>query len=467
MSRLDYAPKLKEIKITDIKRGLGVFTPVSDKPVSFAALKETLKKAGYTLAAADIKLSGTLTREGQEAFLLVTTSGQRFVLAGADLGRALAQLESGNTVEITGAWKTDGSGKNAREVVTPGEVNKAATQSSLRRSMSNVRVGKQATALGRMIAIQYFESREVIGEEASTLAQQDFFSNVFNPNALGVTSPSAKPLAPIRVTSPGLTVYRGGAVTPRLYFIKQHLGKLDVDRQVFDLSVSYTPAPRVQLEIEIPVSRTAYNDNVSAGSGVGFGNITFWTKYRFFRKVKTYGDRQAAVRLGLELPTGKKDAPAASQINVPAFVRQQLTPISGGFAPHFDVAFSQAGGRFIFGGNAEGIFRTERDGFHLGHELKLSSDLEYVLFPRKYVAPGGELFVILETTFLHRGLGRLAGSPVSGSNATEYYLAPGLQYAMKPQFVIEGSFQFPVVRHTGPLVLRNDQNLLLGVRYLF
>jgi hypothetical protein len=221
------------------------------------------------------------------------------------------------------------------------------------------------------------------------------------------------------------------------------------------------------LEIEIPVLRTSYDDNISSGSGVGLGNITLWAKYRFFRKVKTYGDRQAAARLGLELPTGRKEAPTASQINVPAFVRQQLTPISGGFAPHFDVAFSQAGGRLIFGGNAEGILRTERDGFRMGHEIKVSTDLEYVLFPRKYVAPGGELFVILETTFLHRGLGRLAGAPVSGSNSTEYYVAPGLQYAMKPQFVIEGSFQLPVVRNTGPLVLRNDSNLLLGVRYLF
>ena len=93
--------------------------------------------------------------------------------------------------------------------------------------------------------------------------------------------------------------------------------------------------------------------------------------------------------------------------------------------------------------------------------------MEYVLLPRKYVAPGGELFVILETTFVHKGTGRLAGVPVPGSNSTEYFFAPGLQYAMKPQFVIEGSYQFPLVRNTGALVLRNDRNILLGVRYLF
>jgi hypothetical protein len=223
----------------------------------------------------------------------------------------------------------------------------------------------------------------------------------------------------------------------------------------------------VQLEVEVPVSRTSFDNNLTSGASAGLGNITFWSKYRFFRKVKTYGDRQAALRFGLELPTGKKDAPTASQLNAAAFVRQQLSPISGGLSPHFDLAFSQAGGRFIFGGNAEVIVRSERDGFRMGHEIRISTDTEYVLLPRKYVAPGGELFVILESTFVHRGVGRLAGASVTGSNSTEYYLAPGLQYAMAPQFVIEGSFQFPLIRNTGPLVLRNDRNLLLGVRYLF
>jgi hypothetical protein len=278
---------------------------------------------------------------------------------------------------------------------------------------------------------------------------------------------TAKPLAPIRVTSPGLTVFKGGAITPRLYLIRQSLGTLKVNRQMIDVSVSYTPSPHLQLEAEVPISRTSFHDANESGSGVGLGNVTGWAKYRFFRQVKTYGDRQAAARFGLELPTGKKDAPSQTQINVPAFARQQLTPINGGLSPHFDLAYSQAGGRVIFGGNAEAVFRTERDGFRLGHEQRLNTDLEYVLLPREYKKPGGELFLILETTFVHRGTGRLNSASVAGSKATEYYLAPGLQYAARPQFVVEGSVQFPVVRNTGPMTLRTDVNVLLGVKYLF
>jgi hypothetical protein len=449
VSRLDYAPKLKEIKVTDIKQGIGVFTPLPDKPVSFAALKETLKKAGYKLAAADITVTGTLVREDKAAFLIVAGSAQRFVLEGPSVDQILGALATVSNVEISGDWKTIGEGKNAREVIVPVTGTKAANE--------------KTNAVG--YSAKYSRANEVSFIPARYDSATDSFP--LSGDVMEVPNLPAKRPAPIRVTSPGLTVYKGGAVTPRLYFIKQHLGNLEVNRQLFDLSVSYTPSPRVQLEAEVPVSRTSFDNKLTSGSGTGLGNITLWLKYRFFRKVKTYGDRQAAARFGLELPTGKKDAPTPSQVNAPAFVRQQLTPINGGLSPHFDVAFSQAGGRFIFGGNAEGILRSERGGFRMGHEIRINTDTEYVLLPRKYVAPGGELFVIMETTLVHRGTGRLGGVPVSGSNSTEYYLAPGLQYAMAPQFVIEGSYQFPVIRNTGPMVLRTDRNILFGVRFLF
>ena len=432
VSRLDYAPKLKEVQVTDFKKGLGHFTPKPGKPVSFAALKQALKKAGYTLASADLTVAGTLSKEREGWVVVVKSSGQRLWLEGATVDDALKTSAAGDQVEITGDWKTVGTGAAAREVISP-----APTKAALRRSIAPT-----------------FVTASFIRDDKSLVDRM-----AFSPGP-------ATPLAPIRVTSPGLTVYKGGAVTPRLYFIKQHLGNLEVDRQMLDVSVSYTPSPRVQLEIEIPFARTAFDDSSTSGSGAGMGNVTAWAKYRFFRKVKTYGDRQAALRVGLELPTGKKTAPTAAQINVPAFVRQQLTPINGGFSPHFDLAFSQAGGRLIFGGNAEVIFRSERDGFRMGHEQRVSTDLEYVL-PRDPQKPGGEVFFILETTFVHRSNGRLNRVTVAGSNATEFYLAPGVQYAAHPQFVVEGSYQFPVVRNTGPLALRTDRNILLGVRYLF
>jgi len=438
VSRLEYAPKLKEIQVTDFQKGLGNFTPQPGKPVSFSALKATLKKAGYTLDAADITVFGTLSKDEDNWFVTVKESGQHFSLEGPNVDQRLIGLKVGDPVELSGEWKTEGSGSATREVLIPNTSKKAATGQALHADFTPI------------FAMASFTEPLISLSTGTT------------PRPLA----GAMAAAPIRVTSPGLTVYKGGAVTPRLYFIKQHLGSLEVDRQLLDVSVSYTPSPRLQLEIEAPFLRTAYDNGQTSGSGFGLGNITTWGKYRFFRKVKTYGDRQAAFRIGLELPTGKSLAPTQAQINAPAFLRQQLTPISGGLSPHFDLAFSQAGGRLIFGGNAEAVFRTERDGFRMGHEQRLNTDLEYVL-PKDPHKPGGEIFLILETTFVHRATGRLDGLEVAGSRSTEYYLAPGLQYAAHARFVVEGSYQFPIVRNTGPVVLRNDRNLLLGVKLLF
>lgn len=447
VSRLDYAPKLKEIEITDIKKGLGVFVPKADKFVSFAALKETLKKAGYALDTADITVAGKLVREADKWLLLNESSGQKFVLEGKTLDKLIAGVEPNSAVEIIGIWKTVGEKESAREVVEPSAIKKSdkATNAKIADSIKNPADGGESAV--RFIKANFAESARLpIPDEAEENNQ---------------------PLAPIRTTSPGLTVYQGGAITPRFYFIKQSLGDLDVYRQVLNLSVSYTPTAKLQLEAEIPLSRTSFDDGVNSGSDFGLGNVTLWGKYRFFRKVKTYGDRQAAFRFGLELPTGKKTAPTANEVNAPAFVREQLTPISGGFSPHFDVSFSQAGGRFIFGGNVETVLRTERDGFRLGNEIRVNTDFEYVLLPFDYQKPGKELFVILETTLMARSNGRLGGIEVPGSSSTEFYLSPGLQYAADPRFVIEGSVQIPVFHNSGRLALRTDYNLLLGVRYLF
>ena len=236
VSRLDYAPKLKEIQVTDFKKGLGVFTPKPDKPVSFAALKETLKKAGYTLDAADITVTGKLFEDEKGRAIVVQQSGQRFALEGPNVDDAIAGAKPEETLELTGNWKTVGAGSNAHETIYPSARNSAASH--------------------RAIAFPIF-------------AKVGFTESLIEETVPAISPFTNTPPAPIRVTSPGLTVYKGGAITPRVYFIKQHLGALEVNRQIFDLSVSYTPSPRLQLEIEAPFSRTSYDDGVSSGSGFG------------------------------------------------------------------------------------------------------------------------------------------------------------------------------------------------------
>jgi len=210
VSRLDYAPKLKEIEITDIKKGLGVFTPKPDKAVSFAALKATLKSAGYVLDSADITVAGTLSKEGNAWIVTAKPSGQKFVLIGENVANAVAGLEDGSAIEIAGGWKTEGEGTNAREVIAPAEKKQA-----LRDTQTNFCFAQLVTT--------------------------NFVSNDASAD-IGTETPD--PAAPIRVTSPGLTVYKGGAITPRVYLVRQSLGSLKVNRQIpFEVAaISISPS---------------------------------------------------------------------------------------------------------------------------------------------------------------------------------------------------------------------------------
>ena len=444
VSRLDFAPKIDEIKVTDIKRGLGVFKPKPDKPVSFGALKTNLKKAGYTLASAEITVTGRLIREGSGQWLEADVSKQRFALEGEGSDRLFTGIDAGSRLEVTGDWQTLVQDGSAREVIQPRAV-KALPSSKTSSSLK--------------------DREEKTGLEAIQVSL----------NGLGAGSRLF--LAPVRTTSPGLTVYKGGAVTPRYFFISQHLGNLEVTRHAVRFDVSYTPTPTLQLELEVPYQQTSFWERGSNAEAEvmkpgrtrsqGLGNVTLWGKYRFYRTLETWGDRQAALRFGLELPTGKKSAPRDDKLDAPEFVRQQLSPIDGGTAFRTDVSYSQAHARLIYGANMEGTLRIERDGFRTGHELRVNTDLEYVLLPLRYKSPGKELFVILETTYSYRSRGRLAERTAPGSSSSEFYLAPGFQFTASPRVVLEASFQLPVVMNAGPMVLRTIKNFLFGMRYLY
>lgn len=412
MSRLPFAPTPKEIAITDIKGGIGVFTPRPDFDVSFAALHTALKKAGYKLGSAEITMRGKIVQSGKGSYLLV--GRQRFLLVGETTKTLTADTET----EIVGAWKTGGSGTAAEEVIT---ITSTTSKS---------------------------EVVEVMSTEWS------------------VSTPIATTM-PIRTVSPGLTVYQGGAVMPRYQRTQQSFASMRVTRDIWQLNVSYTPTPQLQLEAELPYVRTRAQQGSIVVTDSGLGNVTLWGKYRFFRTLEQWGDKQAAVRFGLELPTGQRDITDATRLNLPAFIQQQLAPINGGTSAHLEAAYSQAKGRWIFGGNVAGILRSERDGFHVGHEFNLNTDLEYVLFPFKYRRPTKELFGILETNLTHRGKGRSASAMVANSDVTVFSLLPGLQYVASTRVALEASYQWIVAQRGGGQALRPNRGWLFGLRFLY
>lgn len=126
ISRLEFAPPLNEILITDVLRGVGAFAPKSDVPASFASLQAAIKRAGYTLYSAEITVKGTVERDASGWWVVASGSGQRFSLKGPKAEGVLAGLNSGTPAEITGDWKTRGKGTTAVEEIALRVVKDAA-----------------------------------------------------------------------------------------------------------------------------------------------------------------------------------------------------------------------------------------------------------------------------------------------------------------------------------------------------
>jgi hypothetical protein len=426
VSLLDFGPKPEEVKITDFYQGLCVFTPKAEKPVRFADLKATLKKAGFNLISAEIAVSGKLSSDDSGWWIEAGASGQRFKLAGDALGAEVEKGAAGADFEVIGDWQTGDKICEQCEVI-------------------HVRSGKRG------------DRRSETGDDQSLNA------NPIRGPFVEVDAAGGMPPEPIRTTTPSLAVYKGGEVTLRYHFMQQHLGDLKVDHHEVRLGFSYTPTPKLQFEGEVPY-HVFDQGNASAHNS---GNVIGWVKYRFHNSLETGGDRQAAIRVGFELPTASKNAVGDPATNEAEFLRRQLLRIDGGFSTHMDVVYSRAKQRFVYGANLEGVMRSEFVGVRMGNEIRLNTDLEYILLPVEYRGPTNELRLILETNYIHKARGRINGHVVPGSSASEYYVAPAIQFAFNPRWVVEGSYQAPVVLNTGPQLLRTDRSVMFGIRFMY
>ena len=157
VSRLPFAPKAKEVEITDIKRGVATFAPRPGESVSFAALKEALKRAGYALASAEIGVAGTLRRDAPGWSLVADQSAQTFILNTDALKQQ--ELQEGARVEVVGGWTTAGAGRDARETITAVSIAKLNAKAA-----ANEKAGRDAVRLRgnlfRMTAASFARDEE-------------------------------------------------------------------------------------------------------------------------------------------------------------------------------------------------------------------------------------------------------------------------------------------------------------------
>ena len=105
--RLSFAPKPKDMKVTDVKTGHFVFVPRADRPARFVELRRELVNAGYDVEGTTIEVRGTLAADGT---LVTTGTRQVFALSGPAVAKLRQALATGAEAIVAGAWSGDAKG---------------------------------------------------------------------------------------------------------------------------------------------------------------------------------------------------------------------------------------------------------------------------------------------------------------------------------------------------------------------
>jgi hypothetical protein len=271
---------------------------------------------------------------------------------------------------------------------------------------------------------------------------------------------------PIRTTNPGTGIFIGRVVTPRFLLTEASGNGVEFEEVLMPVEITTSPSPRTVAGVVIPYLERELRTRGGTFRQEGLGDVSFFGKYRFHRKLAVWGDAQAAFRLAVRTPTGETTRPRAG-LGLSETLSRSLQTGTGTWGVTGDVSYLTARRRFVWGGNIAYTANLEAHGFRPGNELRLNLDTEYLLLPVKYQEPGKEVFVLLEWLLVHREPSRLMGRDLPNTGGTQFFLAPGLQYVPTDRLLFEASVALPVYQNLRGNPPKTDFNLLVGLRYVY
>lgn len=200
------------------------------------------------------------------------------------------------------------------------------------------------------------------------------------------------------------------------------------------------------------------------GAGTGIGDATFLLKWRFFRRDRGRGTFRLALEGGAKTPTGSSALRDGQGDLLPPALQRG----SGSWDPTADLTLTYVPptgrGRWIFTGDVGATIATEANGFEHGNRVAYDAMAKYRIHPARY--PGRDTFLLLEINGRWQGRSRSMGLEVVDSGGHIVYLAPGIQFLLRGNLVLEGGVQIPIVRELNGTQLAPSFNGLVGLRYI-
>ena len=197
---------------------------------------------------------------------------------------------------------------------------------------------------------------------------------------------------------------------------------------------------------------------------VGIGDIIFFAKYRLFKKTAFLRSRQLSLQAGIKLPTGADDLRDELGIRLPA----PLQLGSGSVDYRLALTFTEARNRLQFFGDAGYTLKTSANNFEFGDVFNYDATVRYRIFPAKYGAdfPTHDLFLFMEINGVFAQKAKSSGIKLTNSGGNQIFIAPGFQFLLLNNLVVEAGIQLPVFQDLNGAQLGTDFAFRSGLRWI-
>ncbi|PWB81838.1 MAG: hypothetical protein C3F08_01045 [Candidatus Methylomirabilota bacterium] len=226
----------------------------------------------------------------------------------------------------------------------------------------------------------------------------------------------------------------------------------------------YSPRRDLNVALSFPyVSKHLTLEDGRRRGAEGAGDLRLFGLYRLFRQDRPHGTIEATLLGGLKLPTGDSGRRDAQGRLPPA-----LQPGTGSVDGLVGLSLGSISRRWGLYLGTLGKVNSEAQGFKAGDTVSYNLTVQYQLFPDWPIPDLSQLNVGLELVGTTATKDRVSGATVSESGGTEFFLAPGFQYFLGPQWAVEAAVEVPISRGlVRPFGLKPDVIVIWGFRGVF
>ena len=198
-------------------------------------------------------------------------------------------------------------------------------------------------------------------------------------------------------------------------------------------------------------------------SNEGLGDLTVFGKYALYQRDKGSQTTRFTTKVEVKLPTAKATSKDASGALLP--IRLQLG--TGATDITLGGIMTRLWKRLGVNSGVHYIFKTEGKGIQLGNVLKYDVAFAYRVWPKVYeVYPSPQWNVFVEWNGAVEQKQKAQGQTVANSGGHTLFLSPGLQYIGGRTWLLELSYQLPVMQELNGVQLGTDRVILAGFRWL-